>query len=138
MANRRSSLTRVGILTACALLSVFGCTEEDGGLGPGTVVDVGNTVDEFRWQFTATAGVTRTLTYTWTTTGPVADVIQGGGILTGAATIVIRDAGGTEIYSRSVAEAGTFQTASGTVGDWTVVFTLTDATAITSVRLEIP
>jgi len=128
----------MGIVAALTLISISGCSEEEDGLGPGTFVQVDNVVDQFRWQFTATAGVTQTLPYTWTTTGPVADVTQSGGVITGSGTIVVRDASGTEIYSRDLGEAGVFQTAAGAVGDWTVVVTLDDITAVTSFSVEIP
>ena len=126
------------ILVAAGLLSVSGCREEGGGLGPGTLIEVNNVEDAFRWQFTATSAVTETLNYSWSYTGQVARVTQGGGILSGSASVVIRDSGGTEVYSRDLDEAGTFATAAGVAGQWTVVVTLTNATAVTSFRVEVP
>ncbi len=138
MAYRRSRLYSMWIVPAITLMSISGCTEENDGLGPGTFLQVDNVADQFRWQLSATVAVTQTLPYTWTTTGPVADVTQSGNVITGSGTIVVRDADGTEVYSRALNEAGAFQTAAGTVGDWTVVVTLSDVTAVTSFTVEIP
>ena len=61
-----------------------------------------------------------TQTYTWQNTGTTATVNQSASVSAGSATLVLLDADGTQVYSRSLAEDGTFSSAAGTAGSWTV------------------
>jgi hypothetical protein len=56
----------------------------------------------------------------------------------GSATLRVVDAAGTEVYSRSLSEGGTFQTSAGTTGAWTITVTMDGATGSINFRLETP
>jgi hypothetical protein len=79
---------------------------------------------------------TNTLQYTWRNTGTVADVNQATTVTAGTITLTVRDAEGTEVYSRSLAENGTFVTASGTAGDWTIRVAFNVASGTLNFRVQ--
>ena len=58
--------------------------------------------------------------YSWENTGTTATVDQSASIASGSATLVLRDANGVQVYSRSLADKGTFSSTAGTPGTWTV------------------
>ena len=125
------------ILLAIALL-VTGCTSSANLIGPENELEVANETDTFQWQVSALSSVTQTLTYTWVNTGTTANVNQSSSMGVGSAALRVTDDGGAEVYSRSLAENGTFATASGSAGNWTVTVTLTEATGTLNFRLQKP
>jgi hypothetical protein len=50
--------------------------------------------------------------------------------------LTITDANGTQVYSRSLADNGTFVTADGVAGTWTVRVTYTLATGTVNFRAQ--
>ena len=82
--------------------------------------------------------VTQTLDYTWHNTGTTADVNQSGVITGGSGTLRILDADGTQVYSRSLTETGTFATSAGTSGDWSIEVTLSSASGTLNFRVQKP
>jgi hypothetical protein len=60
--------------------------------------------------------------------------VRGGGGRLG--DLVLRDAAGTEVYSRSLAEDGTFSSSTGTPGQWTVRVIYGDADGTVNFRLD--
>jgi len=112
----------------------------DGGtaLGPENQLEVTNQADTFAAQATALDRVSQTLTYAWSMSGPVADVNQSGVVTGGAGTLTILDDDGTEVYSRALAQTGTFQTGAGTPGAWTVRIILNGLSGALNVRVQKP
>ena len=89
-------------------------------LGPENQPEVSNETDTFQWQVTAMDNISQTLTYTWQNTGTTANVNQSPGLSGGSAELVIEDASGTEVYSRSLGQGGTFTTGNGSAGACTI------------------
>lgn len=125
------------ILIVAAILG-GGCSSGAGVLGPNNQPEVSNITDTFQWQASKLAGVTQTLTYSWTNTGGVANINQACSLSGGSAVLTVADATGTEVYSGSLASNGTFQSLSGTAGDWTVTVELSNATGTLNFRLQKP
>ena len=119
-------------------LFVGACTADGNVIGPENQLEVSNTPDTFQWQVSALSAVTQTLTYTWVNGGTTANVNQSSSLGSGSADLRITDSDGTEVYSRSLASNGTFQTGTGTAGNWTVTVTLSKANGTLNFRLEKP
>lgn len=124
------------ILFLAAALLAGGC----GGnvVGPNNQPEVSNTTDTFQWQVSNLAGVTQTFSYQWSNTGVAANVNQASTLTGGSATLTVADAAGTQVYSGSLSSNGTFQSLSGTTGNWTVTVTLSNATGTLNFRLQKP
>jgi hypothetical protein len=116
----------------------LGACDSSTALGPENQLEVTNQADNFAVQATALDGVSESLTYTWAMSGPVADVNQSGVVSGGAGTLTILDDDGTEVYSRSLAQTGTFQTAAGVPGAWTIRVILNGMSGVLNVRVQKP
>ncbi|MDH3570276.1 MAG: hypothetical protein OER89_08820, partial [Gemmatimonadota bacterium] len=67
-----------------------------------------------------------------------ANIDQSASLTGGSATLTVSDADGTEVYTRSMGETGTFQTTSGTSGMWTIEVTLSGANGMLNFRAQKP
>lgn len=123
---------------AIVLLAVLAACSSDGATAPQYQPQLVNLRNDFAFQVTALQGVTDELQYTWQHDGTVANVNQSPSNLSGAVTLVILDASGAQVYSRSLAENGTFVTAAGTPGMWTVRVRFTSASGAVNFRLQKP
>jgi hypothetical protein len=103
---------------------------------PGVQPQITNAVDNFQYQVTGTRNYTHTATYHWQNTGTTASVNQATTVTSGSASLALLDAGGTEVYSRSLAENGTFASATGTSGSWTIRVTYSAADATVNFRVQ--
>jgi hypothetical protein len=112
----------------------------DGGnvIGPENQLEVTNAPDNFQIQATALVDVSQTLSYTWQMSGTIADVNQSGSLSAGSGTLTILDDGGDQVYSRSLAQTGTFQTTAGVAGAWTIRLVLDGASGTINVRVQRP
>lgn len=54
----------------------------------------------------------------------------------GTAVLVVLDGGGTQVYTRSLADNGTFTTASGTPGTWTIRMVYDGVSATVNFRAD--
>ena len=119
-------------LAAVALVFAMSACGSDRSdpLSPAVQPEIINNTDSFSFQVTGVSNASATLNYTWQNTGTVATVNQSASISAGSATLIIRDGAGTQVYSRSLSDNGTFSTSAGTSGTWTirVVFTNTSGT----------
>ena len=97
--------------------------------GPGIQPQIVNVADNFEYQVSDVQGFSGTLSYTWQNSGTSANVNQATTVSGGSVTLVLLDAGGTQVYSRSLADNGTFATATGQSGAWTVRVIYSGATA---------
>ena len=121
-------------IRSTTLLVLLAATSACGGnsnpIAPRFQPEVINNADSFSFQVTGVQNASSTLNYTWQNTGTVATVNQSASISSGSATLVILDASGTQVYSRSLTANGTFVSTAGTTGLWTirVVFSGTNGT----------
>ncbi len=104
----------LGLVIAAALI---GCTSST---APGIQPEIANLTDNFQFQTSSLHGGSGSWSYTWQNTGTTATVNQSCSITGGTATLVVKDSAGIEVYSRNLAENGTFVTTAGTTGAWTI------------------
>jgi hypothetical protein len=121
--RRRHPVSTVLMLT----LGLVACG--DGGL-VGPVLDVSSQVDNFQFQGSSLGDLSETLSYNWEMTGTVAEVIHATVLAGGAATLILRDANGVEVYNRDLNVQGTFESAAGTAGRWEIAIVLANAGGI--------
>ena len=104
----------LGLVIAAALV---GCSSST---APGIQPEIANLVDNFQFQTSSLSGGSGSWSYTWQNTGTAATVNQSCSITGGTATLVVKDAAGTQVYSHNLAENGTFVTTTGPTGAWTI------------------
>jgi hypothetical protein len=131
-------INRTKCLTGAALLLMTLACSDANVIGPGNQLEVSNNPGIFEWQVTALDKVTQTLTYSWTNPGTLANVNQSSSVSSGTATVHVSDQSGTEVYSRSLGQNGTFQTSAGATGAWTVVVTLDEVSGTLNFSLDTP
>ena len=97
-----------------------------------------NIRNDFAYQVTGLDAFTSDVVYSWQSDGSAATVIQAPNVLTGAATLFIADGSGAQVYQRSLAENGTFTTAAGTAGTWTVRLKFSEASGDATFHITRP
>jgi hypothetical protein len=132
---RTNRLRAIGVLALTIALAACDPTRM---IGPENQLEVSNAPGIFEWQVTDLRDVAQTLTYVWQNPGTTANVNQASSVSRGTATLTVRDASGTQVYSRDLAENGTFGTALGPAGNWTVVVTLDGVHGTLNFRLDTP
>lgn len=92
---------------------------------PGIQPQIVNNTDAFSFQITDLSGVTGTYNYTWQNTGTLAKVTHASNAgSAGSATVTVRDASGTQVYTGPMATTGeTVSAPAGTPGAWTITVT---------------
>jgi len=124
------------LVIGLTLASAFAACGEGNPIGPSNQPEMANHPDNFQFQASNLVRTTQTLTYSWTNTASVANVDQSGRIDSGEATLVLRDASGHEVYSRTLLSTGTFRSAGGTAGSWRIEVRLTDVTGTVNFRVQ--
>lgn len=116
------------VLALAALVFVAACNSDSTAPPPGIQPQITNITDSFSYQITDLTGVTGTYDYTWQNTGTLAKVTHAsnaGG--TGTATVTLRDAAGTVVYTGPFATTGeTVSSPTGAAGAWTVTVSYTN------------
>lgn len=109
-----------GIALAASVL-VSACSS-DPTAPPGIQPQITNLTDAFSFQITNLNNVTGTYDYTWQNTGTLAKVTHSTNAgATGSATLILRDAVGTQVYSGALATTGQpVSSPAGVAGAWTV------------------
>ena len=107
-------------------------------LAPANQLEVANIPDNFQAQATALDNVSQTLTYTWQMSGIVANVNQSGTVTGGSGTLTILDDAGAEVYTKTLAQTGSFQTSAGSAGAWTIRIELSGMSGVLNVRVQKP
>lgn len=92
----------------------------DSPSAPGIQPEIINQPGNFEYQVSDVQGYTGTLSYSWQNNGVQANVDQSTTISGGSVTLRILDGTGTQVYSRSLAENGSFATTAGQAGTWTL------------------
>lgn len=136
----------VSALSTLSLLAVVatalpGCGGSNGtpgnnALAPQFQPQVVNSTDDFQFQATGMTGVTQTLNYNWRNTGVQANVNQSCSLTGGTATLVLTDSTGAQVYSRNLADNGTFQSTAGAPSAWAMRIVLTNAVGTINFRSQ--
>jgi hypothetical protein len=110
---------RAAVLAMLALVAACG----DGPTAPGIQPQITNLADAFSYQVSAIQDFTGTATYTWQNTGALAKITHASDAgATGTATVTVRDAAGTQVYSGDLVSSGEPVTApAGMAGAWTIL-----------------
>lgn len=137
---RRTSCFKA-TLVLCTALSLTGCGGSSGGragnvLAPQFQPQIVNAIDDFQFQATGVTGVTQTLDYTWRNTSVQANVNQSCSISAGTATLILRDSTGTQIYSQSLIDNGTFVSTAGAPSAWSMQVILTNVSGTVNFRAQ--
>lgn len=132
---RSMSLSCTRWITAGVLvLALAACS--DAATSPGRDPQIVNATDNFQYQISDIRAFSGNQVYTWQNSGTTAKVNQSAAITSGAVSLVLRDANGTQVYSRSLADNGTFVSSAGVAGTWTVVVSYATADATVNFRVD--
>ena len=96
---------------------------------PGIQPQISSVADNFQYQVMSVQNYTGTASYSWQNSGAQATVNQATTLTAGTATVVLLDANGTQVYSSSLSNNGTFTSSVGTAGAWTVRVSYSAATS---------
>jgi len=120
------------------IVLLAGCSKQVRLTDPAFQPQITNQTDTFAFQVTNLTGVTQALSYNWQNTGTRADINQASQITSGSATLTILDAAGQQVYTSSLASNGTFTTATGTSGNWTIRISTNDVKGSLNFRAQKP
>lgn len=129
MWNRR---VRIGIVLGA--LGAAACGDPFGPFSP----EVNNIAGSFQFQATGIKALTATKAYSWQNTGTTANVNQSCVFSAGSGTLKVMDAQGATVYSRSLADNGTYATSAGAAGTWTIEVSLSNMSGTLNFRLQTP
>ena len=108
----------------------------DSTAAPGRSPEIINATDNFQYQISDIQAYSGSQTYSWQNTGTTATINQSASITAGTATLVLRDANGVQVYSRSLADNGTFSSSAGAAGTWTIRVTYSSVDATVNFRAD--
>jgi len=120
----RITSTVIRGITLAALVFAVACGS-DPTAPPGIQPQITNNTDAFSFQITNLNNVTGTYPYAWQNTGTLAKITHASNAgATGTATVTLRDATGTQVYSGALATSGEpVSSPAGTAGTWTITVT---------------
>ena len=119
------------------LVAMIGCGgNANSSLNPQFQPQVANLADNFQFQSTGVTNVSETLTYTWQNTGISANIDQATTVAAGTAVLMIKDAAGVQVYSAGLQNNGTFQSATGQTGNWTIQVVLQGYSGTLNFRVQ--
>ena len=122
------------IVVVVSVALVAGCGNSP--TSPGVQPEITNATDNFQYQVTNVQNYSHQANYVWQNTGTTASVNQATAVTGGSAMLVLLDADGTQVYSRSLAENGTFASTAGVAGSWTIRVTYSAASATVNFRVQ--
>lgn len=113
-----------------ALVLMVACSDDPVAPPPGIQPQITNITDTFNYQITSLDHVTGSYDYTWQNTGTLAKVSHASNAgSTGTATVTLRDASGTVVYSGELATSGEpVSSPAGVAGAWTITVAFADYT----------
>jgi hypothetical protein len=127
-----------GRATLVGLMLALAACGSDSITNPLIEPEVANLPDNFQFQATAVSHVSQTVTYNWPNSGTTANVDQSGSITAGTATLRVRDAGGSVVYTGDLTSTGSFTSITGTSGTWTIQLVLVDVSGNLNFRVQRP
>ena len=132
---RSVSFSSIRWITAgVALLALAACS--DAATLPGRDPQIVNVADNFQYQISDIQSFSGSQVYSWQNSGTTAKVNQSTAITSGAVSLVLRDANGTQVYARSLGDNGTFVSSAGVAGTWTVLVSYATANATVNFRVD--
>jgi hypothetical protein len=120
-------------VAAASLLLAAGCGSD--ALAP-FQPQINNAPDNFQFQATGLTNVTTTVQYTWSNTGTAATVNHSSTVTGGSATLTIRDANGTQVYSGALVASANPTTSTGIAGAWTIRVDLVNTSGTLNFRVQ--
>lgn len=129
-------LSTAGALAACLMLAGCGSSSKSTAPVPGIQPQITNLTDDFSYQISAVDSFSGSAAYFWQNTGVSANVNQATTVTSGTMMLTITDAMGTQVYSRSLADNGTFVTADGVAGRWTIRITYSTGSGNVNFRAQ--
>jgi hypothetical protein len=121
------------LLLAIGMLAVAGCND---ATSPRYEPEITNVANSFQFQVTDLVRVSDALEYRWQNDGTTATINQSTVLSAGTATLTLRDAAGTQVYSRSLTENGTFTSTAGTAGQWRIRIAFANASGTANFRVQ--
>lgn len=121
------------VMLALAMLAAAGCND---ATSPRYEPEVTNATNSFEFQVTDLVRVSDALEYRWQNDGTTATINQSTVLTAGTATLTLRDAAGTQVYSRSLTENGTFTSAAGVAGQWRIRVVFGNASGTANFRVQ--
>jgi len=110
--------------------------DEPRGLGAGIQPEVTSRRDEFAYRVPRVSNYRGSGIYWWQNSGIAAHVQQASAVSGGMTRLVIRDHNGVEVFSRSLADGGSFMTQNGASGRWTIQVVYDGASGTVSFRVR--
>ena len=105
-------------------------------MGPGVEPEIRNIADNFEFQVSQLSNYSGVLEYTWSNSGTQANVNQATELSAGSAHLRLLSPQGNLLYSRELAENGTFGTESAEPGSWRVRVEFTGASGHINFRVQ--
>lgn len=127
---------KTGMITLGALALLAGCSNSTTAPLAPFQPQINNAADNFQFQATGVKLVTTTLTYTWQNSGTGASVNQATTVSAGSATVTLYDSTNTMVYTRALADNGTFAATPGVSGAWTIKVVLLDYSGTINFRVQ--
>jgi hypothetical protein len=116
----------IPVAAVTMLVLVVGCGDDP--TAPGIEPQITNLSDAFSYQVSSIQNFTGTYSYSWQNTGTIAKITHASDAgATGSATLTVRDADGTQVYSGQLVSSGEPLTEpAGVAGDWTITILYSD------------
>lgn len=127
---RRSTRCLIGVLSVAALGACGG--ESLNPFQP----QISAPTDNFQIQATAVTDVSTTVTYSWANTGTRASVNHSTTTTAGSTLVVIKDAAGVVVYTRTLSPSLNEPTIAGQAGNWTIQLTLLKYSGTLNFRVQ--
>lgn len=127
-----NTLSRPWVALA-TLLFTSGCSNNS--LAP-FQPQINNAADNFQFQATGLTNVTTTVQYTWSNSGTQATVNHSSAVTGGTATLTIKDANGTQVYTGALVASANPTTSAGVAGSWTIRVDLVNTGGTLNFRVQ--
>jgi ABC-type transport system substrate-binding protein len=98
--------------------------------------EIANNPEDFQFQITGASNLDRTQDYVWRNPANGASINQACAISGGTATLSLIDSTGAAVYTRNLAENGTYQSTDGFAGPWTIRVHFTNLDGTVNFRVQ--
>ena len=132
MKRVRVEVTVIPLILACLLVM---CQCSDDPLAP-FQPEVVSATDNFQLQATGVQDRTTTLSYAWNNTGARATVNHSTTTTVGTARVTIEEAGGAQVYDKTLVPSLNDTTTAGSAGTWTIRLELNHYSGTLNFRVQ--